>query len=1351
MTSITDLSPVYFRKNFGKIEDVISLPNLIEVQKNSYIKFLDPDNDKEGGIGNVFKSVFPIDDFTGLSTTEFVDYRLEEPKYSPKESIIKATSYTAVIRVTLRLIVWLIDEDTGTKEIKSVKEQEVYMGEIPLMTDKGTFIINGTERVVVSQLHRSPGVFFDHDKGKATNQNKLIYSARIIPYRGSWLDFEFDTKDQLCFRIDRKRKLPVSTLLRSLGFSTEDILSSFYTAKQYTKCDDGWKVSFSPEEYKGGKLKYDLISAKDNKLIAAAGKRLSASKLKEIKKLGYDEIIVINDQMLDKVFVSDFTIKEGLTLISGTKLTDEIINEFSNGQQIDLININQVNVGPSIFDTLSADKSLTYEDALLEIYKVLRPGDPPSVEAASELFTSLFFNDERYDLSDVGRVKMNERLGLDLDITLLTKEDIVEIIRTLVSMKVNNSKADDIDHLSNRRIRSVGELAENQFRVGLVRVQRAIQERMNSIDIDTALPQSLINVKPLVSIIKEFFGTSQLSQFMDQTNPLSEITHKRRLSALGPGGLSRERAGFEVRDVHTSHYGRICPIETPEGQNIGLINSIATFARVNKYGFLESPYRVVKNGTVTDEVKYLTAGQEGESIIAQASQAQDSNGNLTGELITCRCNGDFVMISPKNVNYIDISPKQIISVAASLIPFLENDDANRALMGSNMQRQAVPLLHPQAPVVGTGMERAVAKDSSACVIASHDGVIEKVDASKIYLRVEDEDEIDIQIYELAKFQRSNQDTCINQKPIVKVGQKVKKGDILADGPSTKHGELALGRNVLVGFMSWNGYNFEDSILISEKIVRDDVFTSIHVQEFEMVARDTRLGPEEITRDIPNVSDESLRHLDETGIVNVGAEVSGGDIIVGKVVPKSESPATPEEKLLRAIFGEKAAEVKDSSLYVPPGVKATVIDVRVFVRRGVEKDERTLLIERQALSKLKQERDEKLELLQSHIIEKSIKLLNGVSLKKAIGNVKANTKLTTDILENFSFSDFQKIVVDDNEVSQKLHNSFSKYDNILNKIDSEFNNSIEKVQSGDDLPQGVLKVVKVFLAVKRKLQPGDKMAGRHGNKGIISKIVPIEDMPFLEDGTQLDILLNPLGVPSRMNVGQILETHLGFASYNFGKKISNVLEQSIKNNNFSELKKSIIDAYNDEKVTSEINNLDSDEIISLAQNIREGLPFATPVFDGAKEHDIVEALNRSGVETSGQQVVYDGRTGEKFERKVTVGYIYMLKLHHLVDEKIHARSIGPYSLVTQQPLGGKSHFGGQRFGEMECWALQAYGSAYTLQEVLTVKSDDVTGRIKLYESVVKGDSNFDYGVPESFNVMVKELKSLCINVDLERAA
>jgi len=1351
MTSITDLSPVYFRKNFGKIEDVISLPNLIEVQKNSYVKFLDPNNDKDGGIGSVFKSVFPIDDFTGLSTTEFVDYRLEDPKYSPKESIIKATSYTAVIRVTLRLIVWLIDEDTGTKEIKSVKEQEVYMGEIPLMTDKGTFIINGTERVVVSQLHRSPGVFFDHDKGKATNQNKLIYSARVIPYRGSWLDFEFDTKDQLCFRIDRKRKLPVSTLLRSLEFSTEEILKSFYTTKGYTKCVDGWKVKFNPDEYKGGKIKYDLVAAKDNKLIAAAGKRLNAAKLKEIKKLGYDEIVIINDQMNDKVSVSDFTIKDGLTLLSGTKLTEEIINEFQNGQTIELINVNQPNVGSSLFDTLSNDKSLTFEDAILEIYKVLRPGDPPSVEAASELFNSLFFSSERYDLSDVGRVKMNERLGLDLDITLLTKEDIIEIIRTLVAMKVNNSKADDIDHLSNRRIRSVGELAENQFRVGLVRVQRAIQERMNSIDIDTALPQSLINVKPLVSIIKEFFGTSQLSQFMDQTNPLSEITHKRRLSALGPGGLSRERAGFEVRDVHTSHYGRICPIETPEGQNIGLINSIATFARVNQYGFLESPYRVVENGKVTNEVKYLSAGQEGENIIAQASQSQDSEGNLLGELITCRCNGDFVMITPENVNYIDISPKQIISVAASLIPFLENDDANRALMGSNMQRQAVPLLHPQAPVVGTGMERAVAHDSSACVIASHDGVIEKVDASKIYLRTESDDSIDIQIYELAKFQRSNQDTCINQKPIVKVGQKVKKGEILADGPSTKHGELALGRNVLVGFMSWNGYNFEDSILISEKIVRDDVFTSIHVQEFEMVARDTRLGPEEVTRDIPNVSDEVLRHLDETGIVNVGSEVVGGDIIVGKVVPKSESPATPEEKLLRAIFGEKAAEVKDSSLYVPPGVKATVIDVRVFVRRGVEKDERTLLIERQALAKLKEEKDDKISLLQSHIIENAVKILDGVKLKKSINGVKSNTKLTLDVLQEFTFNDFLKIVVDNDEVSAKLHNSFAKYDSLVAKIESEFNVSVEKIQSGDDLPQGVLKVVKVFLAVKRKLQPGDKMAGRHGNKGIISKIVPIEDMPFLEDGTQLDILLNPLGVPSRMNVGQILETHLGFASYNLGKQVSNVLEQSIKKNNFSELKKSIINAYDDEKVTKEVNDLDSNEIISLAQNIRDGLPFATPVFDGAKESDIVDALARSGVETSGQQVVYDGRTGEQFERKVTVGYIYMLKLHHLVDEKIHARSIGPYSLVTQQPLGGKSHFGGQRFGEMECWALQAYGSAYTLQEVLTVKSDDVTGRIKLYESVVKGDSNFDYGVPESFNVMIKELKSLCINVDLERAA
>ncbi|MBT4922646.1 MAG: DNA-directed RNA polymerase subunit beta [Rickettsiales bacterium] len=1351
MTSITDLSPVYFRKNFGKIEDVISLPNLIEIQRNSYVKFLDPNNDQGGGIGSVFESVFPIDDFTGLSTTEFVSYRLEKPKYSPKESIIKATSYTAIIRVTLRLIVWLIDEDTGTKEIKSVKEQEVYMGEIPLMTDKGTFIINGTERVVVSQLHRSPGVFFDHDKGKATNQNKLLYSARVIPYRGSWLDFEFDTKDLVCFRIDRKRKLPATTLLRALGLSTEGVLSAFYTAKTYNKVAKGWVVKFNPDEYRGGKLKYDLVSAKDEKVIAESGKRLTPKKLKEIKKSAFDEILISDEQMLDKVTILDYNISEGAVIVSGTKLTEDLVSEFSNGQSIDLINLTQANVGACIYDTLAHDKSTTSEDALLEIYKVLRPGDPPSVEAATELFNSIFFNKDRYDLSDVGRVKINERLNLDIDITLLTKEDLLAILKTLVSMKVNNSKADDIDHLSNRRIRSVGELAENQFRVGLVRVQRAIQERMNSVDIDTALPQSLINVKPLVSIVKEFFGTSQLSQFMDQTNPLSEITHKRRLSALGPGGLSRDRAGFEVRDVHTSHYGRICPIETPEGQNIGLINSIATFARVNQYGFLESPYRVVEDGKVTDEVHYLSAGQEGNNIIAQASQARDSEGRFEGELITCRCNGDFVMISPKDVNYIDVSPKQIISVAASLIPFLENDDANRALMGSNMQRQAVPLLYPQSPVVGTGMERVVAHDSSACVVASHDGVVEKVDASRIFLRVDDGESLNIEIYELAKFQRSNQDTCINQKPIVKVGQKVCKGEILADGPSTKHGELALGRNVLVGFMSWNGYNFEDSILISERIVREDVFTSIHVQEFEMVARDTRLGPEEVTRDIPNVGDEVLRHLDETGIVNVGAEVIGGDVIVGKVVPKSESPATPEEKLLRAIFGEKAAEVKDSSLYVPPGVKATVIDVRVFVRRGVEKDERTLLIERQAVSKLKVEKEEKIELLKSYTVENSIKLLKGAKLKKVIKGIKLNTELTEDVLKEINFSDLRKLVIDNENSAKALHDSFAKYDQITDQVEEEFNKSVEKVQGGDDLPQGVLKVVKVFLAVKRKLQPGDKMAGRHGNKGIISKIVPIEDMPFLEDGTQLDILLNPLGVPSRMNVGQILETHLGFASYNLGKQVSEVLETAIKKSDFSKLKQSLIDAYDDTKVTKEIDNLDENQLVSLAQNIREGVPFATPVFDGAKEADIVDALKRSGVATSGQQVVYDGRTGQRFDRSVTVGYIYMLKLHHLVDEKIHARSIGPYSLVTQQPLGGKSHFGGQRFGEMECWALQAYGTAYTLQEVLTVKSDDVSGRIKLYESVVKGDSNCDYGVPESFNVMIKELKSLCINVDLERAA
>ncbi|MBT5827589.1 MAG: DNA-directed RNA polymerase subunit beta [Alphaproteobacteria bacterium] len=1340
-----------YRKSYGKIGDVMPLPNLIEVQRNSYRTFVDPDNvSTEDGLGRVFSSVFPVNDFTGLSTMEFVSYKLEKPKYSQAECLKRGATYSVPIKVTLRLIVWVIDEDTGSKEVKSIKEQEVYFGDLPLMTPRATFIINGTERVVVSQLHRSPGVFFDHDKGKATNQTKLLYSARIIPYRGSWLDFEFDTKDLLYFRIDRRRKILATTFVRALGYTTEQILKEFYSADLYKVSDGSFVVDVDLSSLKGTVLKHDIVSADDNKTYLKAGEKITALSLKKFKSHNITSIKLTAENLVGSILVKALEVNDEV-VEAGSLVTDEMIPALLKKGEFELISINKVN-SPYIHSTMSAEKNKTEDDALIDIYKVLRPGDPPSVEASREIFTSLFFKDDKYDLSNVGRAKINERLDIDVseDLTLLTKKDVIETVKTLLEMKFKNSDSDDIDHLGNRRVRSVGELVENQFRIGLVRVQRAIQERMNSVEIDTVLPQELINAKPLISTIREFYGTSQLSQFMDQTNPLSEITHKRRLSALGPGGLSRDRAGFEVRDVHTSHYGRICPIETPEGPNIGLINSIATYAKVNKFGFLESPYRKVLDGKVTNEVVYLSATQESKYIIAQANEELDEAGSFVGELHNCRHNGNYLMTPSNKVDLIDLSPKQVVSVAASLIPFLENDDANRALMGSNMQRQAVPLLYPQAPIVGTGMERVVAADSSACLTAKHDGVVEKVNASKIFIRIDDESSNElVEIYELRKYQRSNQDTCINQKPLVRVGQYVKKGDVIADGPSTKNGELALGRNVLVGFMSWNGYNFEDSIIMSEKIVSDDVFTSVHIEEYEITARDTRLGSEEVTRDIPNVGEEALRNLDEVGIVNIGAEVLGGDVIVGKVTPKSESPSTPEEKLLRAIFGEKAADVKDSSLYIPPGVSGTVIDVRVFTRRGVEKDQRTLTIERQRISKLTNDKQEKLRIIEKHLVDKVKSLVLGKIAVKTVGSIKSGSKLDEKDFANISIFNLKKITLDDSAINDKLEALIKRFDVTADNFERSLADDIDKLQGGDDLPQGVLKTVKVFVAVKRKLQPGDKMAGRHGNKGVISKIVPIEDMPYLEDGTPLDILLNPLGVPSRMNVGQILETHLGFASYALGKKVSKAVSEAQDKAEYEKLRKEAIDAYDDVKAEEYINSLNDEEFKGFAKGLETGLPIATPVFDGAKESDIVEAFEKAGLDSSGQMFVYDGKSGERFDRKVTVGYIYMIKLHHLVDDKIHARSIGPYSLVTQQPLGGKSHFGGQRFGEMECWALQAYGASFTLQEMLTVKSDDVSGRIKLYESVVRGDSNFEHGVPESFNVMIKELKSLCLNIDLEQ--
>lgn len=1350
---IRNIDTLVCRKNYGKIKDVMSLPNLIEIQKESYRNFIDPqDVTSKRGLEKVFKSIFPINDFTGLSTVEFVSYMLDKPKYNTVECVRRGATYASPIKVLLRLIVWLIDEETGSKEIKSIKEQEVFFGEIPLMTDKGTFIINGTERVIVSQLHRSPGVFFDHDKGKATNQTKLLYSARIIPYRGSWLDFEFDTKDLLYFRIDRKRKIVATVFLKSLGMSAKEILETFYNVEKYTKVSGGWKVAFNLADFKGKLIPFDVVSAADKKVKLAKDTKVTSLTIKKLKDEKLSEIILKDEDIIGAVIADDYQ-KDDMDKISvGTKITDENIAQIAKLSELNLISFSTVESNPYLYNTLVSDKTQTEEDALLDIYKILRPGDPLSVDAAREIFSGLFFKEDKYDLSVVGRVKINERLAIDVpeEIQLLTKDDVLGTVKILIDLKLNNSDSDDIDHLGNRRVRSVGELVENQFRIGLVRVQRAIQERMNSVEIDMVLPQELINVKPLSAVLREFFGTSQLSQFMDQTNPLSEITHKRRLSALGPGGLSRDRAGFEVRDVHTSHYGRICPIETPEGPNIGLISSLATYSRVNKYGFLESPYRKVVDGKVTDEVEYLSATKETDYVIAQANEKINKDNSFEADLLSCRYDGGHVMSTADKVDYIDLSPKQVVSVAASLIPFLENDDANRALMGSNMQRQAVPLLYPEAPIVGTGMERVVASDSSACVTANSDGVVAKVDASKIFIRVDDINSAElVEIYSLENYQRSNQDTCINQKPIVKVGQKVKKGEIIADGASTKKGELALGRNVLVGFMPWNGYNFEDSIIISEKVVRDDVFTSIHIESYEITARDTRLGSEEITRDIPNIGEEALRHLDEVGIVNVGAEVEGGDILVGKVTPKSESPTTPEEKLLRAIFGEKAADVKDSSLYLSPGVKGTVIDVRVFTRRGVEKDQRRLTIERQDITKLNKDKEEKINILERHLVEKIITLCENNIITKTVGSIKSGTKLTAKILAGHDLATLKKISIKDNKANDQIEELYKKFDYTVATLEKELSEDIEKIQGGDDLPQGVLKTIKVFVAVKRRLQPGDKMAGRHGNKGVISKIVPIEDMPYLEDGTPLDVLLNPLGVPSRMNVGQILETHLGFASYKMGSNLAKMVETVSTDAELKKLKSEVLSIYNDSEVNRLVDTLSEDDFKRFVGSLSNGVPVSTPVFDGAKELDIEKALKDAGVDTSGQTYVYDGKTGERLDRKVTVGYIYMLKLHHLVDDKIHARSIGPYSLVTQQPLGGKSHFGGQRFGEMECWALQAYGASFTLQEMLTVKSDDVSGRIKLYESIVRGDSNFKYGVPESFNVMIKELKSLCLNIDLEQ--
>jgi DNA-directed RNA polymerase subunit beta len=1373
------------RKSFGRIPEVAPMPNLIDVQRSSYEGFLQmhvrPDSRTNTGLQEVFRGVFPIDDFAGRGRLEFVYYELEEPKYDVDECIQRGMTYAAPLKVILRLIVWDLDEDTGAKSIRDIKEQPVYMGDMPLMTDNGTFIINGTERVIVSQMHRSPGVFFDHDKGKTHSSGKFLFAARVIPYRGSWLDFEFDSKDMVYVRIDRKRKLPVTTLLYALesewsernraqkiaagedpdqldirGMDAETILNYFYNQVIFTRTDKGWARPFEPDAFRGAKLLEPLIDADTGEVVAETDTKMTARLARKIAEKT-KAVMVSRADLLGRYMAIDMVNEETgeISAEAGEELAEPRLAALEEAGVTELatLAIDQGN-GPWIRNTLAIDKNGNRDDALIDIYRVMRPGEPPTPETAEALFRGLFFDSDRYDLSAVGRVKMNMRLGLECDdqMRILRREDIMRTVKILIELKDGRGTIDDIDNLGNRRVRSVGELMENQYRVGLLRMERAIRERMGSVDIDTVMPHDLINAKPAAAAVREFFGSSQLSQFMDQTNPLSEVTHKRRLSALGPGGLTRERAGFEVRDVHQTHYGRICPIETPEGPNIGLINSLATFAKVNKYGFIETPYRLVKDGVVQDGWKYLSAMEEERLVVAQADAPQDADGRFTGDLVSVRRQGDFRLVKPSEVTAVDVSPKQLVSVAAALIPFLENDDANRALMGSNMQRQAVPLVQSDAPLVGTGMEAAVARDSGATIVARRGGIVDQIDGARIVVRATGDDgrTDGVDIYRLRKYMRSNQSTCINQRPLVRVGDLVNTGEIIADGPSTDLGELALGRNVLCAFVPWNGYNFEDSILISERIARDDVFTSIHIEEFEVMARDTKLGQEEITRDIPNVGEESLKNLDEAGIVYIGAEVNPGDILVGKVTPKGESPMTPEEKLLRAIFGEKASDVRDTSLKLPPGVSGTIVDVRVFSRRGVDKDERAMAIERSEIERLSKDRDDERAIQERAFLNRMREKLLGLKASAGFKGIKSGTVITEEVLAEHPRGAWRHIGVQDDAVMAEIETLKREFDAAVGRLQARFESKVEKLQRGDELPPGVMKMTKVFVAVKRKLQPGDKMAGRHGNKGVVSRVVPVEDMPFLEDGTPVDLVLNPLGVPSRMNVGQILETHLGWACANLGHEVGALVEEYRRSGQAKqELLDKLQDIYGDKVFNEEIAVLDTEQLIELAENLKKGIPIATPVFDGARMSDIEAMLVKAGLDTSGQVVLVDGRTGEPFERKVTVGYIYMLKLHHLVDDKIHARSIGPYSLVTQQPLGGKAQFGGQRFGEMEVWALEAYGAAYTLQEMLTVKSDDVSGRTKVYEAIVREQDNFEAGIPESFNVLIKELKSLGLNVDLDQ--
>ena len=1351
------------RKSFGKLTETLSIPNLIEVQKNSYKQLTDFDpeaGDLSKGFDRVFKSIFPIEDLNDKATLEYVSYRLEKPKFDTEECISRGLSFTSALKCTLRLVVYDIDPENNTKDILSAKEQEVYMGEVPMMTNSGTFITNGVQRVVVNQMHRSPGVFFDHDKGKSHASGKLLFNSRVIPNRGSWLDLEYDVKDFLYFKIDRKKKILISTLLLAIGYSKDEIADEFYSSEGHTfdPKTEKWKTKFNPDNYKAKNFSEEVINAKTGEIIIKLGDKINFLNAKKLANDGLKDILVTKESLYGKFLHRDVKVnddEEEGTFKIGTELNDTIIQQVldANINFLQISVTNSVNKGPYLLSTMLNEKNNDKNDAITEIYKMLRPGEPPTTEIATKIFNNLFFSSDRYDLSDVGRVKMNSRLNLECSdkITILRNEDIIAIVHKMLDLRDGKDEVDDIDHLGNRRVRSVGELVENQARIGVYRMERAIKEKMTTLDIESAMPQDLINAKPLTVSLKDFFVSSQLSQFMDQTNPLSEITHKRRVSALGPGGLTRERAGFEVRDVHPTHYGRICPIETPEGPNIGLINSLSTYAKINKYGFIESPYKKVKNGIVEDNVEYLSAMEETKYTIAQANSKIDKNGKITEELVSCRENLNFILSKPENIDYIDVSPKQLVSVAASLIPFLENDDANRALMGSNMMRQAVPLLKPESPLVGTGIESDVALDSGVTIVAKRDGIVDKIDGKRIVIKITEETDFSkagVDIYNLQKFKRSNQNTCINQKPLVRVGDKVKSGDIIADGPSTKLGELALGKNVTVAFMPWQGYNFEDSILISERCVTDDVFTSVHIVEYEIMARDTKLGEEEITRDIPNVNEEALKNLDESGIVYIGAEVKAGDILVGKVTPKGDSASGPEEKLLRSIFGEKAIDVTDTSLKMSRGSSGTVVDVRVFNRHGIEKDERSITIERAEIEQVQQDKIVEEEILERSIKQRASQFLSGSSLTKKIKDLVEGTKLDLTIIEKLTINDIFKITVGNVNDEATLAQLKDQYNKAKQDIIERFEDKVLKIRSGDDLLPSVMKMVKVFVAIKRRLRPGDKMSGRHGNKGVVSKIVPVEDMPYQEDGRPVDIVLNPLGVPSRMNVGQILETHLGWACKEFGEEVKRLVNENNKKFEKTEKISSFLKSvYGKEVFDDGIDKLNKTEFKDLCENLQNGIAISTPVFDGAKEKDVSEMLELAKLPTSGQTNLWDGRTGEMFDRPVTVGIIYMLKLHHLVEDKIHARSTGPYSLVTQQPLGGKAQLGGQRFGEMEVWALEAYGASYTLQEILTVKSDDVAGRVKVYETIVKGEENFESGIPESFNVLVKEIKSLALNVEL----